>query len=124
MAAIDFPLLGLRVVAAAMLVVGVAWVAIGVNPSAAASVAPDFRPFAVLIGLATIVAGILTALRRRDDLVVSIIGALTGASFAVATALLTRPDTSWAVYSACVVFGALLLGVSLCRGAFEREPIK
>jgi uncharacterized membrane protein (UPF0136 family) len=85
-------------VAAAMLVVGVVWIGIGLDPSPDAKVAPDFRPFALLIGIATIVAGVLTAYRRRDDIVLSIIGALTGATFAVATALLTRPETSWAAY--------------------------
>jgi uncharacterized membrane protein (UPF0136 family) len=114
-----FEELGLKLVAAAILVVGVAWIGIGLNPSPDAKVAPDFRPFAVLIGIATIVAGVLTAYRRRDDIVLSIIGGLTGATFAVATALLTRPETSWAVYSASVVYGALLMGVLLCRGAFR-----
>jgi uncharacterized membrane protein (UPF0136 family) len=114
--------LGLRLVAAAMLLAGIVWIGIGLDPRPDANVAADFRPFAMVIGVATIFAGTLTGLRQRADIVVSLIGALAGATFAVATALLTRPETSWAVYSASVVYGALLFGVLLCRGAFRRSP--
>lgn len=110
---------GLMVVGGLAMVVGLAWIAIGLNPSPEARVAGDFRPFGVALGVATLVAGGLAALRRREDLVVSILGSLTGATFAVAVALTTLPETTWNVFSATTIFAALLLGVLAFRGAFR-----
>ena len=112
---------GLVAVGVASLIVGVAWLAIAVDPRPEARVAVDFRPFAAAIGLATLLAAALMILRRREELVMSVIGGLTGAAFAVGTALLTRPETKWTVYSASVVFGALLLGALMFRGGFDRK---
>ena len=112
---------GLAIVGWVILVIAVGWMVIALDPRPEANVAPDFRPLAVIVALATTVAGGLTVIRRRSELVVSILGALTAASFAIATALLTRPDTRWTVYTASVVFGALLLGVSIFRSGFDRR---
>ena len=112
---------GLAAVGVASLIVGIAWLAIAVDPRPEARVAVEFRPFAAAVGLATLLAGALMILRRREELVMSVIGGLTGAAFAVGTALLTRPETKWTVYSASVVFGALLLGALMFRGGFERK---
>jgi peptidoglycan/LPS O-acetylase OafA/YrhL len=112
---------GLVAVGVASLIVGVAWLAIAVDPRPEARVAFEFRPFAAAVGLATLLAGALMILRRREELVMSVIGALTGAAFAVGTALLTRPETKWTVYAASVVFGALLLGALMFRGGFDRR---
>ena len=112
---------GLVAVGVAGLIVGVAWLAIAVDPRPEARVALEFRPFAAAIGLATLLAAALMIMRRREELVMSVIGGLTGAAFAVGTALLTRPETKWTVYSASVVFGALLLGALMFRGGFDRK---
>jgi hypothetical protein len=109
---------GLISVGVAAIVVAFGWLAIAVNPSPEAQAAGDFRPFAAAIGLATLAAGLLAAVRRREDLVVSLLGGLTGASFAVGVALTTVPDARWTVFSAATLFGALLLGVLAFRGAF------
>jgi drug/metabolite transporter (DMT)-like permease len=111
---------GLAAVAILDLVIGAAWLAIAANPSPEAQVAGDFRPFAAAVGLATIVAGGLAAARRREDLVVSILGGLAGASFAVALALTTLPETRWSVFSAATIYGGLVAGVLAFRGAFDR----
>jgi hypothetical protein len=113
---------GLPVVGALTILIGVVWIGIAVDPRPETNVAPDFRPIGAIVGAATLVAGGLTVARRRGELVVTILGSLAAASFAIATALLTRPETRWTVYSASVVFGALLLGILVFRGGFEREP--
>jgi hypothetical protein len=99
--------------------VGLGWLGIAANPSPDAQVAGEFRPFAAAVGVATLGAGILTVFRLREDLVVSILGALTGASFAVAVALTTRPESTWSVFWSATVFGGLFLGVVAFRGAFR-----
>ena len=112
---------GLVIVGWVIIVIAAGWMVIALDPRPETNVAPDFRPLAVIVSIATTVAGGLTVMRRRGEMVVSILGALAGAAFAIATALLTRPDTRWTVYTASVVFGALLFGVSLFRGGFDRR---
>jgi len=99
--------------------VGLGWLGVAANPSPDAQVAGEFRPFAAAVGVATLGAGILAAFRLREDLVVSILGALTGASFAVAVALTTRPGSTWSVFWSATIFGGLFLGVVAFRGAFR-----
>lgn len=102
-------------------IVGVGWLGIAANPSPDAQIAGDFRPFAAAVGLATLVAGSLTALRVRDDLVVSILGALAGASFAVSVALITIPESTWSVFSSATIYGALLFAVLGLRAGFGKR---
>ena len=70
-------------------------------------------------------AGILALVRKREDLVGSIFGALTAAAFTLGAAQLIRPDQSWRVMFPAAVFGGLLLGFLSFRGAFrddDRHP--
>jgi hypothetical protein len=110
---------GLSLVGVIAALVGLGWLGIAANPSPDAQVAGEFRPFAAAVGVATLGAGILAVFRLREDLVVSILGALTGASFAVAVALTTRPGSTWSVFWSATVFGGLFLGVVAFRGAFR-----
>ena len=111
----------LSVVGIAALIVAFGWFAVAVNPDRNAQAADDFRPFAAALGLATAVAGALAVLRRREDLVVSVLGGLTGASFAVATALATLPETKWTIFTSATLYGSLLLGVLAFRGGFGQS---
>ena len=86
---------------------------------------PDLRILSGGIGVATVLAGILALVRKREDLVGSIFGALTAAAFTLGAAQLIQPDQSWRVMFPAAVFGGLLLGFLSFRGAFrddDRHP--
>jgi hypothetical protein len=52
-------------------VVGIVWLVIAIDPRPESKIAADFRPFAAVVGLTTVVAGALAAARRREDLVLT-----------------------------------------------------
>ena len=60
--------------------------------------AADIAPVALGVGIGLAFAGVLTALRSREDLVVSILGGVTAASFGLALVVATQPNESWSVF--------------------------
>jgi hypothetical protein len=80
---------------------------------------PDLRLLAGGVGAATVVAGVLAVAGRREDLVGSILGALTAAAFTLGATQLIQPESGWRVMFPAAIFGGLLLGFLAFRGAFR-----
>ena len=79
---------------------------------------PDLRVLAGGIGAATVLAGALAIVRKRADLVGSVLGALTAAAFTLGATQLLQPESGWRVMFPAAIFGGLLLGFLAFRGAF------
>jgi hypothetical protein len=79
----------------------------------------DLRVLAGGVGLATTLAGVLLFVRRRPDLVGTILGGSTAAAFALGAAQMTQPAASWSVMYPAAIYAALLLGFLAFRGALR-----
>ncbi len=69
------------------------------------------------------IAGGLSAVRRRADLVIAILTALTAASFGIGLTVLSwgqTQDHHYVMLTPPMAFGAILFGVLVARGAFDR----
>lgn len=97
------------------------YIALGLGESTSGD--PDLRILSAGVGVATVLAGALAVTKTREDLVGSILGALTAAAFTLGATQLIQPDAGWRVMFPAAIFAGLLLGFLAFRRGFHR-PLK
>jgi hypothetical protein len=116
-------LLGLRAVGLLTALYGGWYLFIALGLGQATAGDADLRVLAGGVGAATVLAGLLALVRRREDLVGAILGGATAAAFALGAARMTQPDAQWGVLFPAAIFGGLLVGFLAFRDAFRARDV-
>lgn len=117
----EFEELGLELVGLAIVIAGGVFLYIALGFGSRTGEDADLRILSGLVGVATVLAGILAMARVREDLVGAILGGFTAAAFTIGAAQRTQPTAGWSVFFPAAIFGGLLVGFLTFRSAFRKR---
>jgi hypothetical protein len=115
---------GLRLVGFATMLAGGVFLYIALGFGTRTGEDSDLRILSGLVGIATVLAGLLAVARLREDLVGSMLGGFTAAAFTIGAAQTTQPNAGWGVFFPAAIFGGLLVGFLALRGAFRVTRVR